>query len=141
MPVAVGDVLHAFAQTTSPPKPKFFVVVCCVDPVRVVFINTKNRAVVLQTPALAPTQVPVSKNELTCLTHDSWIGCHEVSGWPDDLESVVAGGGARGRVSDTTLQRILAAIESSPLIPAKQIKRCSTAIKAKLGVVDDAGGK
>lgn len=139
MPVAVGDVLHAFAQITNPPKPKFFVVVCCIDPVRVVFINTKNRADVLRTPALGPTQVPVSPKELPCLTHDSWIGCQEVYGWPDGLNDVVAAGGARGRVSDTTLQRILSAIENSPLIPAKQIKRCISAIQAQLGIEEEQG--
>lgn len=134
MALGVGDVLLAVIPTLRNPKEKFLIVVCCEDPVRVVLINTTNRAQILNNPGLGPTQVYVTPKDLPCLKYNSWIGCEELfSGWTSDELSGLAEGGAKcATLSPELLQKVMVAISESPTIVEKQKVRCKAAIEAVL---------
>lgn len=134
MALVVGDVLFAVVPTLHNPKEKYFVVVCCEDPVRVVMINKKNRAIVLQNPKIGPTQVYVAKGEASFLQYDSWIGCEELfSGWTaEELSALAEAGAWRGRLSKELLAKMQTAIGEATTLIERQKLRCIAAIEAVL---------
>ncbi len=134
MTLRVGDVFYAHLSTVPSRNNKYFVVVCCDDPVRLVLINTKNRVTVLGNPALGPTQVLVRQSELACLSYDSWIGCDQLfSGYTsEELVQLAASGAKCGELSLHLLERVLTAITASPTLVERQKLRCIEAIEAAL---------
>lgn len=135
--VSLGDVFFAYLGTIHNPKEKYFVVVCSEDPVRLALINTKNASVVLQSPALGPTQVYVTPADVKALRYNSWIGCEVLfAGYTyDELTQLVANGDRVGNVGPALLGKISVAISQSPTISEKTKTRCIAQIQGALSPV------
>lgn len=132
--VSLGDVFFAYLGTIRNPKDKYFIVVCAEDPVRLVVINTRNAAVVLDNPALGPTQVYITPADLQALNYASWVGCDALFATYsyDDLVKLVASGKRVGNVGPVLLEKIRVAISNSPTIPERQKARCVAQIQDAL---------
>jgi len=130
----VGDVFFERVRAISNRDKKYFIIVCSVDPVRFVLINTRNAVDVLCNPDLAPTQVPALASDFEFLRYDSWIGCNELFGGynAEELAALIAAGHRRGTIGNGLLNLILNAIDASKTIPGRQKLRCVDDIKSEL---------
>lgn len=134
MTLRVGDVFFERVAAVANRDKKYFIVVCSVDPVRFVLINTRNAVEALGNPDLGPTQVLASLKDCDFLKYDSWIGCHDLfAGYSsDELAALISAGHLRGKVSTELLISIKNAIAGSRTIPERQKTRCVNAIDNEL---------
>jgi|SRR5882672_9147868 len=71
-----GRILHLFCGFTRPsPKEKFVVVGCAAPRPLVIVVNSEIREFVKRRPRLLVCQVMLSKNDYSCLHHDSYLDC------------------------------------------------------------------
>lgn len=75
-----GTILHRMFETTTPPKPKFFVIIGESEThvIGYFFINSNINNYV-QRRKFYDMQMPIKRNEYSFLKYDSFIGAHELN--------------------------------------------------------------
>ncbi len=76
--LAPGTIVLLFCSTTTPPKEKYLLLVSVQPEVLAFIINSNLTNFQQRTRAINVQQIEVSPQEITCLTHNSWINCSEV---------------------------------------------------------------
>ncbi|MBM3471639.1 MAG: hypothetical protein FJX75_00020 [Armatimonadetes bacterium] len=81
-----GQVLYLDCDFTTPPKPKYAVVVCT-DPEPLLFlVNSRINPFIQRHPDLLAGQVPLKAADYPFLRHDSFLDCSEVKRFADPGE-------------------------------------------------------
>jgi hypothetical protein len=126
MPVRAGDVLKLFFETTTPRKWKRCVVACLEPKPVLLLINSRVNPFVIDRPELRACQVLLDAANHQFMRYDSWIDCSDPFGYQRDwIDSAVTQDPAAtllGRISATVRQDIIACVENTPLLSARQKK-------------------
>ena len=76
-----GTILHRMFETTTPPKPKFFVIIGESEThvIGYFFINSNINNYVQRRKDFYDMQMPIKRNKYSFLKYDSFIGAHELN--------------------------------------------------------------
>ena len=128
-----GQVLYLDCDFTTPPKPKFAVLVCA-DPESLLFlVNSRVNAFVERRPDLLACQLRLKATDYPFLRHDSFLDCAEVRRFADP--EAVAGQlvadltRTKGELTEDTVGSLLGIVRASRTL-SRVHKR---AIEAALG--------
>ena len=115
-----GTILHRLFQTTTPPKPKFFIVIGESEThiVGYFFINSNVNRFVQRNEAFFEMQMPIKRSDYPFLRYDSFVGAHELNMIDKSVLSTELGTGAttiKGRMKLEDVNRLLATARTSDL--------------------------
>lgn len=114
-----GTILHRMFETTTPPKPKFFVIIGESEThvIGYFFINSNINNYV-QRRKFYDMQMPIKRNEYPFLKYDSFIGAHELNMIDKSLlaEELASGETSiKGCLNIEDMDRLLEAAKASDL--------------------------
>lgn len=114
-----GTILHRMFETTTPPKPKFFVIIGESEThvIGYFFINSNINNYV-QRRKFYDMQMPIKRNEYSFLKYDSFIGAHELNMIDKSLlaEELASGETSiKGCLNIEDMDRLLEAAKASDL--------------------------
>lgn len=120
-----GDIFHRFFQTTTPPKPKFFVIVGEDENnyVGYFFINSNINRFVARNEEMNNMQFPIKPADYPFLDYQSFIAGHELATLPkSDLIAELSTGTTqlKGRMKPEDLEMLLNAASQSSLFSPKE---------------------
>ena len=115
-----GAILHRMFDTTTPPKPKFFVVIGENEThfIGYFFINSKINNYVQRKKDFYDMQMPIKRSEYTILKYDSFIAAHELNILDKSLlsEELISGETSiKGCLHAEDMNRLLEAAKTSDL--------------------------
>lgn len=114
-----GTILHRMFETTTPPKPKFFVIIGESEThvIGYFFINSNINNYV-QRRKFYDMQMPIKRNKYSFLKYDSFIGAHELNMIDKSLlaEELASGETSiKGCLNIEDMDRLLEAAKASDL--------------------------
>jgi hypothetical protein len=124
--IVAGSIYLVYCGHITDPKDKFCLVVATEPKLRYFFINTEPSPLAANNAKLAPTQVRILRAEHPFLAYDSWVDCRDPQGGRlEDWQEEVAQDAQRvkGQASPALLGAVIASIEASPTIAAKQAEQ------------------
>lgn len=135
MDIELGEVFYLTCSLCVPPKPKYFVVVQP-DPLRMVLINSKINAFLLNKPRSMELQVRLLQESHDFLDHDSYLACdhlsHEYS--RERLSSLLQDDPSirRGQLHDNVRAKVALALTKNHLIQGKYLREIAPLWRALL---------